>query len=241
MPRQPATDGSGGGGGGYVYNVEHSCAMEGCHSQGGVGVNANISVSNNPAVDLAFAKRTFRDLLRYSAALGVDEGKRSSWRDALTHMAPYPLTKDEDGNTVFAQASSGSGFPLRQCRDEKDQIHGGGCFNARYPIVYFAAIHPGEEVDLASDAPTVEIARRTVYTVNDINHYKPVNSLAMAWPPSSRVVNSSTWLLEKFSKEGLQGMLPNFLPNIGGTCSMEQSGATGRPNYVHTQPLVLVD
>ena len=48
----------------------------------------------------------------------------------------------------------------------------------------------------------------------------------MAWPPSSRVVNSSTWLLEKFSKLGLAGMLPNFLPNIGGTCSMEQSGAT---------------
>lgn len=208
------------------YHVLHSCAMEGCHSQGAGDINANITLSNDPPVDLAFAKRTFRNLIRYSEVLGVDEEQRSAWRNALEHIAPYPLTKDEDGNAVFAQASTGAGFPLRQCRAEKDQIHGAGCYNARYPIVYFAAIHPGEEIDLASDAETVEIARRTVSIINDINHYKPVNSLAMAWPPSSRVVNSSTWLLDKFERSGLSGLLPNFLPSIGGTCAMEQSGAT---------------
>ena len=89
------------------YEVLHSCAMEGCHAQGLGNINGNITVSNNPPVDLAFAKRAFRDLLRYSEILGVDEEERAAWADALKNIAPYPLTKDEDGNVVFAQASTG--------------------------------------------------------------------------------------------------------------------------------------
>ena len=36
---------------------------------------------------------------------------------------------------------------------------------------YFAAIHPGEDIDLAADPATVEIARRTTAVVNEINMY----------------------------------------------------------------------
>jgi hypothetical protein len=46
------------------------------------------------------------------------------------------------------------------------------------------------------------IAQRTVFGVNDINHYRPVNSLAMAWPPASRIVNSSTFLLDRYQSSG---------------------------------------
>ena len=97
------------------YNILHSCAMEGCHSQGpgvsrrdiltikvvacfkrwhhccGQSVNANITLSNNPPVDLAFFKRTLRRLLRYSEVLGVDQEHRAAWKHVLENIAPCEL------------------------------------------------------------------------------------------------------------------------------------------------------
>ena len=70
-------------------------------------------------------------------------------------------------------------------------------------------MHPGEDVDLASDSALLEVGRRTAAVVNEINLYYPTNSIAMAWPPSSRVVNSSTWLLSKFSGAIRKILLPN--------------------------------
>ena len=91
--------------------------MEGCHSQGPTGVNANITLSNNPPTDLAFAKRTLRNLLRYSKVLGVDQERRAAWKDALENIAPYPLVKDEDGETVLAQATGDdTGDDPGECR-----------------------------------------------------------------------------------------------------------------------------
>jgi len=70
----------------------------------------------------------------------------------------------------------------------------------------------GEDVDLASDATTLKIARRTTAVINEINDYSPTNGLCMAWPPSARVVNSTTMLLGKFDQALQDTMMPNFIP-----------------------------
>ena len=205
------------------YNVLHGCAMEGCNAQGHLH-NANITFSNNPNVDLAFVKRTFRDLVRYSKILGVDAEMRAAWQDVLDKIAPYPLSKDQWGRSVFAQATLNSGtsstdtdgFPIGANCSIHDPHNSSGCFNARYPIVYFTAMHPGEDVDLASDRALLEVGRRTAAVVNEINLYYPTNSIAMAWPPSSRVVNSSTWLLSKFSGAIRKILLPNVSAETDG-------------------------
>lgn len=41
------------------YNVMHGCGMEGCNAQG-ANESGNMTFSNNPPPDLAFAKRSFR-------------------------------------------------------------------------------------------------------------------------------------------------------------------------------------
>jgi hypothetical protein len=239
---------------GGKYNVMHSCAMEGCGAQGPL-TGKNIAVSNNPPFDLAFVKRTFRGLLEYSRTLGVDSHMHAQWQTYLDNVAEYPLTKDENGNTVFAQATlnsgptstetdgfpnaskcqwnpvvnaggegpkcgpcalhcpnksatpvggcsypckTGSGNPQTCCapchHSESDDRIGvrstSDCGNARYPITFFNAIHPGEDVDLASDATTLAIARSTTSVVNAINDYSPTNGLCMAWPASARVVSA---------------------------------------------------
>ena len=93
-------------------------------------------------------------------------------------------------------------------------------------------MHPGEDVDLASDGATLKIARRTVDTINAINDYSPTNGLCMAWPPAARVVNSTATLLENFDTALAHTMMPNFIPFIdnrptgGSGCNIENSGAT---------------
>lgn len=237
---------------GGKYNVMHSCAMEGCGNQG-PHTSKNIVVSNNPPFDVAFVKRTFRSLLEYSTTLGVDAELRPAWQNVLDNVADYPLTKDEHGETVFAQATLNTGptsietdgFPnASKCQwnpvvtsdsievaslERKDTLD---CGNARYPITFFNAIHPGEDVDLASDSETLEIARKTTETVNAINDYSPTNGLCMAWPPSARVVQSASTLLGHFDTSLNHTMMPNFIPFIynrptgGSGCNIENSGAT---------------
>ena len=90
------------------FNVMHSCAMEACGAQGS-STSKNISVSNNPPFDLAFVIRTFRKLVEYSEILQIDIDMRPIWQDILLNIASYPLTKDEQGLTVFAQATLNPG------------------------------------------------------------------------------------------------------------------------------------
>lgn len=209
---------------------------------------------------MAFVKRTFRGLLEYSVILGVDADFRPGWQDLLDNVADYPLTKDESSETVFAQATLNSGptstetdgFPnASKCQwdpvvppdptavarsSHEDAVATGAtktdCGNARYPITFFNAMHPGEDVDLASDSNTLQIARKTTETVNAINDYSPTNGLCMAWPASARVVQSTSKLLGHFDRALNHTMMPNFIPFIdnrptgGSGCNIENSGAT---------------
>lgn len=225
-----------------LYHVMHSCAMEVCSSQGPMTSGA-IALSNNPPFDLAFVKRTFRQLLVYSQILGVDADLQAGWKDILARLVPYQLTRTEDGRTVFAQASLRpvpysfnvtDGFPNQtHCTAlTGDSGDTSGCGNARYPIVFFNAMHPGEDIDLESDPELVTIGRTTVDVVNAINDYSPTNGLCMAWPPASRIVNDTSALLGRFTKALQDTMMPNFVPFIynrptgGSGCNMENSGTT---------------
>jgi hypothetical protein len=106
--------------------------------------------------------------LEWSAALQVDEDKQVLWNNVLNNLAPYPTATSEDGKTVFAQANFTDGIP---------SAHSNGC--ARYPIVYFSAMHPAEVLDLTSDPHLVQIARDTVELVNKYNHWAPTNGMCL--------------------------------------------------------------
>ena len=128
---------------GGCYNLMHSCAMEHCGSQGNSPHGDNITVSNNPPFDLAFAKRTLRFVLKGSALLNVDHELRDAWRHALENIAPYPHSKEPStGRDVLAQATLNTG-PTSNDTDGFPNITGckyhgpgqvvGQCYNARYP------------------------------------------------------------------------------------------------------------
>ena len=96
-------------------------------------------------------------------------------------------------------------------------------------ICYFNSMHPGGDIDLSwatTDNSTFAAARSTVDIINGINGYVPTNSLSMAWVPSARVVSSTTFLLGKFEQAWSASGRPNFVPVIGGGCSLENAGAT---------------
>lgn len=215
---------------GTFYHVLHSCAMENCGAQG-PATQGNITVSNDPPFDLAFVKQMMRALLRYSTELGVDAARRPQWQHLLDNLAPYPLTRDERGELVFAQATLGStgnnthAFPTAS-------YHG----NARYPIVFLNSMHPGEDLDLDADPALLAIARQTMRAVNKLNFWSPTNSIPMAWAPASRVVETAEELLANFTLAVNATMMPNFVPFLykrpssSYGCNVENAGATKAVN-----------
>ena len=214
------------------FNILRSCAQEVCSAQGGSqpwpGTAGNASASSNPPYDIALAKRVLRRLLAWSMRLDRDADRRQSWQFMLDHLAPWELTLDDQNRTVFAQASlaghPSGGFPRRTGPHP-------GVFNSRYPIVYLAAIYPGEEVGPDSDAETLAIARRTVEAVNSFNDWSPTNGMCMAWPPATRVLQNASFLLNRFEYAVNLTVKPNFFPDInnhpsaGSGCPFENAGS----------------
>jgi alpha-L-fucosidase 2 len=211
------------------FDIPHSCAQEQCFAQGGADTAGNVRVSNNPPYDVGLAKHVLRRLVTWSDRLDRDASDRSKWRHMLEHLAPWELTVDDQNRSVFAQASlaghPSGGFPSRAGPHK-------GSFNARYPIVYFAGIFPGEEIGPDSDLDTLEIAQRTVESVNSFNEWSPTNGMCMAWPPATRsLLHNASFLLEKFERAVNLTALPNFFPDIsnhpdsGSGCPFENAGA----------------
>jgi hypothetical protein len=203
---------------GKFITIPYACAQEGCTQAG--SESGSLRASNNTAYDLAFYKRTFRALLEWSTILGIDANMRPTWQHLLDYAVDFVTTVTYNGITVFSQASFKDGMPSP-----------GNNNCARYPIVYFNAMHPGEEIDLDSSPDLIKIGANTVDYVNSFNSWSPTNGMCLAWPPASRVVQSATNLLSNFQKAVGEVLMPNFLPYInnrpdaGLGCNMENSGA----------------
>eukprot|EP00039_Didymoeca_costata_P021658 m.345095 g.345095 ORF g.345095 m.345095 type:complete len:1118 (+) comp25741_c0_seq1:555-3908(+) len=200
------------------FNISHSCAQEQCSAQ---GPDSNMAASGNTPYDIALCKRILRALLKWSTILNYHTDKQQSWKHLLDNLAPYPLTKNSAGETVYAQSQTANGFP--------DETH---TYNARYPIVYFAAIYPGEEIGPESTPAEVNIAASTVLSVNHRNTWSPTNGMCMAWPPATRTIRNATILLSNFTMAIREVMQNNFFPSIsnhpdaGSGCPFENAGAT---------------
>jgi len=62
------------------------------------------------------------------------------------------------------------GFPnTKSCTIYLGGKKASGCYNARYPICYFNGIHPGGDIDLASEESLLQAAQATTEVVNGIN------------------------------------------------------------------------
>lgn len=150
----------------------------------------------------------------------------------VDQIAGFPITTDPtSGKHVLDQQET-----TPACANSSDQV---GCFptvkspgNARYPITFFAGIHPGDAISLSDDPKLVQAARDTVDAVNAVNWWSPTNGLCMAWPPASRVSNDAEATLAQFDKALDSTLQPNLWPWIenrptgGWGCPAEQAGAT---------------
>lgn len=200
------------------WDVLNSCAMEGCGEQ---ALPAGIA-SNNPPFDLGPARTLLRKMVAYSTVLGVDADRRNRWAELSTQLASFPTTIDPaTGKTVLDQDDDPAGFPT---------VTNPG--NARYPITFFAGIHPGDALSLSDDPALVQVARDTVDAINAINWWSPTNGLCMAWPPASRVSNDAAVTLAHFDAALNATLQPNLWPRIenrptgGWGCPIEQAGST---------------
>lgn len=101
----------------------------------------------NPPSDLAFVEQTFRLLLRYSEILGVDENRRTLWKDIVTHLPSYkvimPTKTPNQGLPVYAKNEAGWDLPAH--------------------VIQLHPVYPCELLNLHSDSTALQLARNTLY------------------------------------------------------------------------------
>lgn len=164
--------------------------------------------------------------LRYSVFLGRDASQRAPWQQFLAKLAEYPTTTVPNTNTtIFAEARAINASQSIPWND-----------NARYPIVYFAAMHPASLLGLSSDPAMLAIARNTVLSINAVSQYRPTNGFCLSWPAATRVTDSTgaADLMDNFEQAIVATSYPNFYPNLGGG-GIEQAGGTLAVNELMLQ------
>ena len=194
QPRNVSTDISGGTASGLgivdlnvasvVYDIPYTCAQEICSPSGNL---------HNAHQDLAYARMTYTTLLKLTEPNSIhakllrlhpqlDESvmaqDRAEWQRMLRDLAEFPQQPSPYG-TIFAE---GVGVNSSMMPDPGA--------DSGYPIAHFAAMHPAEVIDLASDPQLLDIARNTVQMENDGDSFAPGGAgFCLAWPPAAKVAN----------------------------------------------------
>lgn len=202
-----------------TYHVPFACAQEICGP-------ANID-EYDTTPDLALSRMVLKAAVRYAGMLQRDATQAAEWQKVASGLALYADTTAQDGTnrTVFAEA---------RAMNPAQRIPWSG--NARYPIDYFAPMHPAGELGLSADPALLEVARSTVDAINAVNGWRPTNGLCMAWPPATRVANASRAraLLDGFESALSETLQRNLYPNLDGG-GIEQVGGTLAVNELMLQ------
>jgi hypothetical protein len=167
-----------------VYDIPYTCAQEICSPSGNL---------HNAHQDLAYARMAYTKLLTLTEPdsihakalrlhLQLDESvtaqDRAEWQRMLRGLAKFPQQPSRYG-TIFAE---GVGVNSSMMPDPGA--------DSGYPIAHFAAMHPAEVIDLASDPQLLEVARNTVQMENDGDSFAPGGAgFCLAWPPAAKVAN----------------------------------------------------
>ena len=190
------------------YDLNAACALEGCTVPR--NPKAHGLPQRNVAMTLGWIRATFSALLRFSTILSVDRGRRPTWQHIVDHLAQFPTTHSQ-GQMVLDECEDSGDFPG----------------NARYPVVYFGAIHPAAQItQLSSSSELLKAAQNTVDQVNAANKWVPENGLCMGWPAAAMVTHNASGTLDHMASGLAKVINPNFVPQILGGCVAEQAGAT---------------
>jgi hypothetical protein len=176
------------GSAGIVYDIPFTCAQEICSPSGQL---------HNAHQDLAYARMAYTKLLNltepgsvHTKALlplerheqpddqAVTAQDRAEWLRMLHGLAMFPQQISPYGN-IFAE---GVGVNSSMMPDPGA--------DSGYPIAHFAAMHPAEVIDLASDPQLLDVARNTVQMENDGDRFAPGGAgFCLAWPAAAKVAN----------------------------------------------------
>jgi len=189
---------------GTQWIFEHSSAHEG-------GDDAN------PNLDLGFARRVARELIKTSQVLGVDAEMRPVWQQFIDQLAPYP-TGTVNGKTVYYIAAS-----------IKNNIKNQGRFEpGDQPINLEGMVYPGENLAIGGDPQQLQIARDSMEEMNSWgvtrggntnNGFCKIFSIAarIGWPADD--------LVSKFKAAILHQWRPSNLTVFQGGGGIETSGS----------------
>lgn len=189
---------------GTQWIFEHSSAHE-----GGDDVNPNL--------DLGFARRVARELIKTSKVLGVDADMVPKWQQFLDQLAPYP-TGTVNGKMVFYIAAS-----------VKNSIKNQGLFEpGDQPINLEGIVYPGENLAIGGDAQQLQIARNSMEEMNSWGVTRGGNTnngFCKIFPIAARIGWPADDLVAKFKAAILHQWRPSNLTVFQGGGGIETSGS----------------
>jgi hypothetical protein len=199
---------------GTKWIFEHSSAHE-----GGDDVNPNL--------DIGFARRVDRELIRTSQILGVDANMRSKWRQFLDQLAPYP-SGTVNGKTVFYIAAS-----------VNNKIKNQGLFElGDQPINLEGIVFPGENLAIGGNEQQLQIAHNSMEEMNSWGITRGGNTnngFCKIFPVAARIGWPADDLVAKFKAAILHQWRPSNLTVFQGGGGIETSGSVEALNSMLLQ------
>lgn len=152
----------------------------------------------NPIASLGLVRMVFETACDMSMLLGVDEDRRSVWKERHEHLSDYPL-QERNGKTVFRYTEKGTDW------------WGDNTLGIQH-------IYPAGQIGLASDTSLLEVARNTFEEMSRWDDFNGTNSF---YPAAARLgyqVDTLMNYLEFYSKNtypnGFQYNNPHGIENL---------------------------
>lgn len=171
----------------------------------------------DPNLDLGFARRVTRELIKTSQILGVDADMIPRWRQFLDQLAPYP-TGTVNGKTVFYIAAN-----------VKNNIKNQGLFEpGDQPINLEGIVYPGDNLAIGGDPQQLQIARNSMQEMNSWGITRGGNTnngFCKIFPIAARIGWPADDLVAKFKAAILHQWRPSNLTVFQGGGGIETSGS----------------
>jgi hypothetical protein len=147
----------------------------------------------NGVLSLGLIHTLFNAMLRFSAALNVDEDRREKWRHILAHLSAYPL-QQRNGKTVFRYTEKGMAW------------NGGNDLGVQH-------IFPAGAIGLDSVPKLLRISRNMV---EEMGRWVDRNAFSSFYTAAVRVGYDPTTILRHLKDQCETHAYPNLILFYGG-------------------------
>ncbi|MDR2907826.1 MAG: discoidin domain-containing protein, partial [Bacteroidales bacterium] len=169
----------------------------------------------NPAVELSVLKSALKNLIQASTTLGLDEDKRSHWKNMLDNLAAQP-TATYQNKKVYSLAEQE--WLNNAWQAMTNPVPGDG------NIIPMESVIPGEQVGYYSPQEELDIAKNTIDIFSGRGAWGQINNFPKIYPIAVNTRYPVATIVNQFAST-INNQIKNNLMIEDGTHGIEKAGA----------------